>query len=51
MALTALEVKNISCPPDKKQIKKSDGNGLFLLVKNNGHKAVAIPFYVRNQVL
>lgn len=38
MALTALEIKSISCPPDKKQIKKSDGNGLFLLVKNNNSK-------------
>ena len=38
MALTALEVKSISCPPDKNQIKKSDGNGLFLLVKSNGSK-------------
>ena len=32
------EVKNLSCPEDKAQIKKSDGNGLFLLVKNNGSK-------------
>ncbi|MGA4604240.1 tyrosine-type recombinase/integrase [Pseudoalteromonas maricaloris] len=38
MSLTALEVKTISCPADKKQIKKFDGNGLFLLVKNNGSK-------------
>lgn len=38
MSLTALDVKNITCPVDKKQIKKSDGNGLFLLVKNNNSK-------------
>ena len=38
MALTVLEIKSISCPSDKKQIKKSDGNGLFLLVKNNNSK-------------
>jgi len=38
MKLTALEVKSIICPDDKKQIKKSDGNGLFLLVKSNGSK-------------
>lgn len=38
MALTMQEVKNLSCPEDKAQIKKSDGNGLFLLVKNNGSK-------------
>ena len=38
MKLTALEVKSIICPDDKKQIKKADGNGLFLLVKSNGSK-------------
>lgn len=38
MALTALEIKSISCPSDKKQVKKSDGRGLFLLVKNNNSK-------------
>ncbi len=38
MALTALEIKSISCPLDKKQIKKHDGNGLFLLIKNNNSK-------------
>jgi len=38
MSLTALEIKSISCPEGKKQIKKFDGNGLFLLVKNNGSK-------------
>ena len=38
MSLTALDVKNITCPVDKKQIKKSDGNGLFLLVKSNNSK-------------
>lgn len=38
MALTALEIKHISCPSDKNQIKKYDGNGLFLLVKINNSK-------------
>jgi len=38
MPLTALEIKSLSCPEDKKQIKKFDGNGLFLLVKVNGSK-------------
>lgn len=38
MALTALEVKNSTCPEGKLQIKKSAGNGLFLLVKINGSK-------------
>jgi integrase len=36
--LTAQEIKSISCPPDKKQIKKTDGKGLFILVKNNNSK-------------
>lgn len=38
MALTALEIKSINCPNDKKQIKKTDGNGLFILVKSNNSK-------------
>ncbi|EOG8302641.1 tyrosine-type recombinase/integrase [Yersinia enterocolitica] len=38
VALTALEVKSFSCPEGKLQVKKSDGNGLFLLVKSNGSK-------------
>ncbi len=38
MALTALEVKRLTCPEDKKHIKKSDGNGLYILVKSNGSK-------------
>lgn len=38
MALTAMEVKRLTCPEDQAQIKKSDGNGLFLLVKNSGSK-------------
>jgi integrase len=38
MTLTVKEIKSIVCPKDKKQIKKSDGNGLFLLVKNSGSK-------------
>jgi len=38
MKLTALEVKKMICPEGKKQIKKSDGNGLFLLVNSTGSK-------------
>jgi integrase len=38
MSLTAAQVKNLSCPINKKQIKKHDSNGLFLLVKDNGSK-------------
>jgi integrase len=38
MTLKATEVKYLTCPNDKKQIKKADGNGLFILVKSNGSK-------------
>jgi len=38
MTLKSTEVKYITCPPDKTQIKKSDGNGLFILVMRNGSK-------------
>jgi integrase len=38
VALTAMEVKRLTCPGGQKQSKKSDGNGLFLLVKINGSK-------------
>lgn len=38
MSLTALEIKKFSCPKDKNKIKKFDGNGLFLLIKNSGSK-------------
>jgi integrase len=38
MPLKATEVKYLTCPSDKKQIKKADGNGLFILVKSNGSK-------------
>ena len=38
MPLTIQEIKNLSCPNDKSQIKRSDGNNLFLLVKNGGSK-------------
>ena len=38
MALTALEIKSVSCPPDKNQIKKFDIKYLFLLAKNNDSK-------------
>lgn len=44
MALTIQEVKNISCPDGKSQIKRSDGNNLFLLVKSNGSKLWRLRF-------
>ena len=49
MALTALEVKSISCPEDKKQFKKHDTNGLFLLVKNNNSKLWRMRFKYANK--
>lgn len=47
MPLTVQEVKNISCPDDKTQIKRSDGNNLFLLVKNGGSKLWRLRFMDR----
>ncbi len=44
MALTALEIKNLKCPVGKKQIKKHDANGLFLLVKDTGSKLWRLRF-------
>jgi hypothetical protein len=38
MALTAMEVKHLTCPEGQVKIKGSDGNRLFLLVKANGSK-------------
>lgn len=38
MALTALEVKQMMCPEGQGQCKRSDGNGLYLLVKSSGSK-------------
>ena len=38
MALTALAVKLATCPKGQAQCKKSDGNGLYLLVKSTGSK-------------
>lgn len=38
MPLTVQEINNLSCPEDKSQIKKFDGNGLFLLIKRSGSK-------------
>ncbi len=38
------EVKNISCPDGKAQIKRSDGNNLFLLVKRTGSKLWRLRF-------
>lgn len=49
MALTAIEVKRLTCPTDKKQIKKSDGNGLFLLIKSTGSKLWRFRFRFNNK--
>ena len=38
MALTAAHIPNLTCPENKLQIKKSFGNGLFLLIKSNNSK-------------
>lgn len=37
-------MKNISCPDGKAQIKKSDGNNLFLLVKSTDSKLWRLRF-------
>jgi hypothetical protein len=44
MALTAMEVKRLTCPEGQKQIKKSDGNGLYLLVKISGSKLLRMRY-------
>ncbi|MCB2382499.1 tyrosine-type recombinase/integrase [Shewanella sp. SR1] len=44
MPLTTLEVKKMICPDDKSQVKKSDGNNLFLLVKKSGVKLWRLRF-------
>ncbi len=49
MALTALEVKNLTCPEGQKLIKKSDGNGLYLLVKINGSKLWRMRYRFNNK--
>ncbi len=38
MSLKATEIKYLQCPDDKKEIKRSDGNGLSILVRKNGSK-------------
>lgn len=38
MALTALEVKRLTCPEGQRLCKKSDGNGLYLIAKPTGSK-------------
>jgi Arm domain-containing DNA-binding protein/integrase-like protein len=38
MALTAMSIKRLTCPESQRQTKKSDGNGLYLIIKNNGSK-------------
>ncbi len=38
MKLTAIKIKRAKCPPDKKQFRLSDGNGMYLLITNSGAK-------------
>ncbi|WP_028835545.1 MULTISPECIES: tyrosine-type recombinase/integrase [unclassified Pseudoalteromonas] len=38
MPIEAAEINGLKCPEDKKQIKKHDGKGLYLLIKPNGSK-------------
>lgn len=44
MALTTLQIKNLVCPDDKRQIKKSDGNGLYIWAMSNGSKLWRMKF-------
>jgi len=44
LSLTAQEVKNLTCPEDQSQVKRSDGNNLFLLIKSNGSKLWRLRF-------
>ncbi|ENC9836628.1 Arm DNA-binding domain-containing protein [Vibrio fluvialis] len=38
MPIEAAEINGLKCPEDKKQLKKYDGKGLYLLIKTNGSK-------------
>ena len=38
MALTNVQIRQTSCPSGKKQIKKYDAHGLFMVFKSNGRK-------------
>lgn len=38
MPLTVKEIDSLSCPEGQSQVKRSDGNGLFLFIKKNGSK-------------
>ncbi|UPW18089.1 tyrosine-type recombinase/integrase [Agarivorans sp. TSD2052] len=49
MALTALEVKSISCPAGRDSIKKHDANGLFLLTKSSGSKLWRLRYKYANK--
>jgi integrase len=49
MALTALEIKSISCPEGKSSSKKYDANGLFLLVKSSGSKLWRLRYKFANK--
>ncbi len=49
MSSTVLETKNMVCPLDKNQIKKFEGNALFLLVKKGGSKLWMLRFRYAGQ--
>ena len=38
MKLTTAQIKTLKCPPAQKTFKKSDGEGLYIVVKPNGSK-------------
>lgn len=38
MSITNQQIKTLVCPTDRKHVKKSIGDGLFILVKTNGSK-------------
>lgn len=38
MALTDIECKNVTCPPEQKRIRLTDGGGMYLEIAPNGSK-------------
>jgi len=49
MTLSALKVEKAICPQDKKKLMLSDGDGLFLRVRQNGSKHWFFQVHVRRQ--
>ena len=48
MKLTATKVKKATCPPNKKQVKFSDGHGMYLLVMASGSKYWRLDYSIHN---